>query len=124
MDHTIGMIVSTTIVVGIWLAPILGAYFENSQKRVGRFSFMIWVFLFYIIIPVFLWNMETGKWAHEIYAISLVIWKFTEFFVMQRYVRRARDCGFGKVIAYLSMIPFLNILTTFLLLISPTVKEA
>lgn len=113
--------------VAITLVPIIGVYFENSNKLLTRGYFVPLALIYGICIPLLLWSEETIGISVEYWAIAKFIWLITGYFVMQCYVRRARDAGFGKVIVYLSIIPFsiipfLNIITSLLLLIAPSVK--
>lgn len=120
-------LVTTILNVAIALIPILGVYFENSDKLLTRKYFVPLALVYGICIPLVLWSSETIGLTFEQWVIAKLIWLVTGYFVMQCYVRRARDAGFGKVIAYLSIIPFsiipfLNTLTSLLLLIAPSVK--
>ena len=49
------------------------------------------------------------------YLIAVV----ASWFLMQRYVRRAREAGKGKLLAYFSIVPVVNMVTTIVLLLLP-----
>lgn len=109
------LVVLAVIIFSIGL-PILAILNENTDQRLGRLHFLGW-----LVIPTAI-NVVASMIARGtqaellITAATGIIWLAIIYPLFQRYVRRARDAGMGKGIAYWSIVPLVNIVTTFILL--------
>jgi len=99
--------------------------FERSDKVIARGNFAVWVVVF-CVVPVLLSLIgpaSLGRSAAIVIGSFALVLIVGQWFLMQRYVRRARDAGMGKTIAYISILPIVNIVTTLILLTKPTKSE-
>ena len=104
--------------------PAVAVYREDSGLAMGRRDFALWVVLYLIVVVASL-----GVAADiESHSILLAGASFTgaavAYMFYQRVVRRARDAGLGKGIAYVAVIPLLNLVVFFLLIMQPGVPPA
>lgn len=104
--------------------PILAVYRENSSERLLRIGFLKWIGI-YVGIP-FLFNfvaglLQVGEVA--VSGIAVLIGLILVYPFYQRVVRRARDAGMGKGIAYLTIIPLVNLFTMLILLFKSSIDR-
>ena len=112
------------IVLLIFLLPVIAVAKEHTDQRINQIDFMYWV-LAYVGVPLVI-GFVGGLFAIEgipeliafIYSLAIV------FPFYQRVVRRARDAGMGKSIAYLAIVPVINIVIALILLIKPSAVAA
>ena len=104
--------------------PVLAIWKENSEQRLGRLKFFYWI-LAIVVVPFFI-RVVGGIFEAEVVPnlLAFIFLIAIIYPVYQRVVRRARDVGMGKMIAYLSVIPLVNIVTTLILLLKPSGGEA
>lgn len=104
------------VVLVLFGLPILAVAMENSDRRVNRQVFIYWICVFI----GFEFGMEfIGGWfgyGEEAGQIGMSVGFLMLYPLFQRYVRRARDIGKGKAIAYWSIVPIINLATTFILM--------
>ena len=104
------------VLVAIFGLPLLAIIMEKTDKRTKRLPFLYWLLGYYGLSFILnLVNVDSTVGVSLMAIVGLVMFVLLYPF-MQQYVRRARDAGMGKVIAYLSIIPFVNIITTLILL--------
>ena len=100
--------------------PALAVAKEDTELLTSRREFLLWITA-YIGVPMII-GLVGGLLGDD--GISQLIGLVFVFAVIyplyQRYVRRARDAGMGKNIAYLSIIPVVAFLTTIILLVKPS----
>ncbi len=93
------------------LLPIAAVLVENSERTISRLPFFGWVLAF-AFLPMII--SAIGGTVASLVVALLLVWP-----VYQRYVQRARDAGMGKLIAFLSIIPLVSLITTLILLFAP-----
>lgn len=112
--HWIIVLVAFLIIFGL---PVYAVYRENSNECLSRLGFLKWFGLYYLGVPIvsglalgfFGVEDKTIEGLGSLYGIMLM------YPLFQRVVRRARDAGMGKGIAYLTVIPLVNIITFLIL---------
>ncbi|MBT4934723.1 MAG: DUF805 domain-containing protein [Rhodospirillaceae bacterium] len=119
------LIIVLLLVGGMFGIPVLAIRKENTDIRLKRLQFLYWIIGGYLIIPaIFGYVMGTMQVETDtINAIGFLYGIAVAYPVFQRIVRRARDAGKGKKIAYLSIIPFVNIVTMLMLIFTRSVEE-
>lgn len=104
--------------------PILAIRSENSGHKLDRIGFLYWVAV-YFGVPVTIAAAGEAFGAQLIASLLAFVFAIAIIYpVYQRYVRRARDAGMGKMIAYVSVIPFVNLVTTLILLFKGSIGTA
>ena len=95
--------------------PVFAVISETSQIKIKRKEFLFWIAAWFGILIVT--KMLSSIIAIENFeSIGGLVFYGLMYPVYQRIVRRARDAGMGKLIAYLSIIPGVN-LPCFLILL-------
>ena len=104
------------VLLFIFGLPTLAVAKENSNLRTNRREFLLWI-VAYIGIPFVIGFIGALLDEADISQLIGVIFGLAIIYPLyQRFVRRARDVGMGKTIAYLSIVPLVNIITTLILL--------
>ena len=105
------------VILFIFLMPVIAIATEKTDLKTTRINFLIWLFgvslgsaVFGSIIPLIVEDQGAARIVVLVFGLCLV------FPLYRQYVRRARDSGMGKTIAYLSVIPLVNLITTLILL--------
>ena len=112
------------VVFVIFGLPVLAIIKENTGQKIGRLVFFYWI-LIYIGAPFVINYVGFAIGVDNITRpLSFVFWIALIYPIYQRTVRRARDAHMGKMIAYLSIIPLVNVVTTLILLSKPSSGEA
>lgn len=110
------------VVVVAIVVPVIAVYRENSDLTIRRGRFALWVLLFLIVAPTVV-NVVMEVLPHiAVYAVLAVIGGVITYFFYQRVVRRARDAGKGRRIAYIGVIPVVNLVVFVILMAVPTAK--
>ena len=110
------------IVLVFFGLPILAVYRENSSERLLRIGFLKWIGI-YVGIPI-LFNFVARLLLVEggaVLGIALLIGLILVYPFYQRVVRRARDAGMGKGIAYLTIVPLVSLFTILILLFKSSI---
>lgn len=108
------------VLVIVIAVPIVAVYRENSDLTIRRGRFALWVLLFLIVAPTAA-NVVMEVLPHiAVYAVLGVIGGVITYLFYQRVVRRARDAGKGKRIAYIGVIPIVNLIVFVILMAVPT----
>ena len=105
--------------------PIIAIATENSDKRTGRMELAFWFFgrLFCMPALILFVGAAAGQPAAAM-KLALVYCTVMMFFVYRRFVRRARDAGMGKTIAYLTVVPFVSLIAIPILLFKKSADPA
>lgn len=120
------VVLAALFVFGI---PALIIHFEKSEKKIGRARFSLWIFpllaLAILTEIAGLLARSAGVDAEPIINAPLAIVGLLIIFPFyRRVVRRARDAGMGKAIAYWSIVPIFGwLLYLYLLFKSPKATE-
>lgn len=96
--------------------PIWATASERTQKTLSRRDFLTWVLLLWVLIPVAASIARDAGGPIASLAV-LVLAAFLLFFYQQALVRRAREAGQPKKLAYLAIVPLLNIVIALYLLV-------
>lgn len=90
---------------------------ESSNKTTSRRNFSFWILGIFVICNVIfvVTNLVTNDEKISNLAV-FIIFIIASFPLYQRYVRRARDAGMGKTIAYISILPVANFVCPIILL--------
>jgi len=103
--------------------PAIAVRNERSNIRLRRSGFVWWVAIpMAIAFTMELAGAALGLVDFIVVGIISVLACAYEYFFFQRVVRRARDAGLGKAIAYWSIVPIVNIGTTLFLLFKPSAE--
>lgn len=97
----------------ILAVAVIAVVTENSEETTGRLTFLAWSLAF-MLVPSLV-SAVAGTMASFVLALVMT------YPVYQVYVRRARDAGMSKTIAYLSIVPLVSIVTSLILLFAPGV---
>ena len=103
--------------------PLLGVINENSEKRATRREFLYWVIAYFggaYLIQIL--GDLTGS-IEIAYPVSVIFVLAIAYPFYQRVVRRSRDAGMGKKIAYISVIPIVYFVCFLILLIKPSKEQ-
>jgi uncharacterized membrane protein YhaH (DUF805 family) len=116
MGFSIWELIILLVIFGV---PLVAVYRENSEHRINRLPFLLWVVAPYVVGLI--GGYLGGTLGSEGFGgfVGLVVALAISYLSYQRYVRRAREAGLGKLIAYLSVIPLVNVLTTLVLIFYP-----
>jgi len=107
------------ILLAIFGVPLVAVALERSNKRISRKEFLLWA------IGIVASSAALNFVLRELFGMAgTVVWFIAflaaSYFYQQALVRRARDAGHGKTLAYLAVIPVLNIAIMIYLLIKPS----
>ncbi|HEY5609231.1 MAG TPA: DUF805 domain-containing protein [Alphaproteobacteria bacterium] len=111
------------ILLAIFGVPLIAVALERSDRRLSRKEFLLWV------IGIVAGSAALNFVLRELFGMAgTVVWFIAflaaAYFYQQALVRRARDAGHGKTLAYLAIIPVLNIAIMIYLLIKPSQRGA
>lgn len=100
--------------------PALAIAKESSELLTSRREFLLWIAAA-LGVPLIIGTAVVLLGGDEKTAngIGMLFVFLIIYPLFQRYVRRARDAGMGKLIAYLSIIPGVILATTVILLLKP-----
>ena len=105
------------LIVVVIVAPIVAIYRENGNLTIRRGRFALWVLLYLIVAPTVVNVVAEILPNIAGYAIVAIIGAVITYLFYQRVVRRARDAGKGKRIAYVGVIPIANLVVFVILMI-------
>ena len=118
-----------------YLAALIAIYrHKDSERRVSRIDFA-WYAIPYLTPWIFGITSDLLKlnglastsgtenlyWSTEIFIVYISLFAYPLF---RQMMGRLNDCGGGTAIAYISLIPLINIFTVIYLLIKPTATSA
>lgn len=96
---------------------------EDSEHKIGRKTFALRTAISLLalassisLIVIVLGYGQISSIFHYVFGSSII------FFFYRQIVRRARDAGFGKKIAYVAVIPVLNALLIAFLLVKKSAR--
>ncbi len=105
------------LVVVVIVVPIVAIYRENGNLTIRRGRFALWILLYLIVAPTVVNVVAEILPNIAGYAIVAIIGAVITYLFYQRVVRRARDAGKGKRIAYVGVIPVANLVVFVILMI-------
>lgn len=105
------------LIVVVIVAPIVAIYRENGNLTIRRGRFALWVLLYLIVAPTVVNVVAEILPNIAGYAIVAIVGAVVTYLFYQRVVRRARDAGKGKRIAYVGVIPIANLVVFVILMI-------
>ena len=105
------------LIVVVIVAPIVAIYRENGNLTIRRGRFALWVLLYLIVAPTVVNVVAEILPDIAGYTIVAIIGAVITYLFYQRVVRRARDAGKGKRIAYVGVIPIANLVVFVILMI-------
>src|SRR3954447_5049539 len=114
--HWILVLLVLAILFGI---PIAATYRENSGAKLKRRGFAVW-----LIGIIALGLVEDFVTFSPVAIVFGIAWLLIAYLFQQAVVRRARDAGFGKKVAYYATIPLVNIVVCVFLLVKPSKPNA
>ena len=104
---------SILLVLGFFAAilavAVIAVVMENSEQTASRLTFLGWSLAFMFVPSIV--GAVAGSMASLLLALVMT------YPVYQCYVRRARDAGMSKTIAYLSIVPLVSLVTSLILLL-------
>lgn len=109
------LLVALVILIGV---PAVAVYRENSGLTMRRWPFVLWVALYLIVLPAvfgIVAQLLPGL-ATDVVLVVAGAWFVYVFY--QRLVRRAREAGKGKRIAYVGTIPLANLVVFVILMVT------
>lgn len=109
-----GVLVSLVILFGV---PAVAVYRENSDLTMRRGPFIAWTALLVIALPVVFVIVAEALPGLATYIVVLVAFACIIYVFFQRVVRRARDAGKGKRIAYIGILPLANFVVPIILMV-------
>lgn len=119
-------ILSWLLMLGVFVSyvvvPFLAVRTENSDSTTGSVTFLLWFVGGYIGPPVVAYYLGTALGAPFVvaaFAVSVV----TVFIVFRHFVRRARDAGLGRNIAFIAAVPLVTIGCAVFLSLLPSVPR-
>jgi uncharacterized membrane protein YhaH (DUF805 family) len=108
------------IFIVIFGVPITATLTENSDKVIKRRNFLYWI-VGYLSVPFFISYIGEFLNIGDITdGVSLLFILVGSYPFYQRIVRRARDVGMSKRIAFVSMIPIVFFVCIAILVIKPS----
>ena len=114
---------------GMMVIPIFVVAMENTDKCIGRLRFFFWTFgiaLIYVVafnlLEVIHLALPDSLYFLIMFAL-LVLAVCLEVMRFRRIVWRARDAGWGKLVAYLSIIPVVSLICLIALLIKRPLSQ-
>ena len=104
------------MVIGI---PLGAVALEGSGRRDSRRTWAMWVVGYIVGAPVLSGILAAllGETGGLVFLVAALVYAFLFY---QALARRARDAGHGKTLAYVAVIPLLNIAITLYLLFKPS----
>ena len=93
---------------------------ENSGLRVRRRDFAPWAGMCVFALPALASMVTASLPGAAVDAVLILAGTCITYVFQRRVVRRARDAGMGKRIAYIGAIPIVNLAVFVILLAAPT----
>ncbi|WP_299374987.1 hypothetical protein [uncultured Kiloniella sp.] len=118
--HFLILLVVFLVIFGV---PITAILTENSDKTIKRRNFLYWIVGFLSVPFLISYIGELWNVTEITDSVSLLFILIGSYPFYQRMVRRARDAGMSKRIAFVSMIPIVFFVCITILVIKPS-KEA
>ncbi len=113
-------LVVLVVLFGVFGLPILAVRKERTDIRISRIRYAGWLLAVLFVIPfavgVLAVLMGIPEGAEALGILSFIALAYPFF---QRVVRRARDAGRGKAIAYWAIVPVVSVVALLLLLFLP-----
>lgn len=119
-DPTFVLVEVFVIFAVLMAVPAVAVYRENSDLTMRRRPFVLWVLLYLIVLPPIgnaVANLVPGLATD---AVLSVLGGCIAYVFYQRVVRRVRDAGKGKRIAYIGVIPVANLVVYIILMVVRT----
>src|SRR4051794_6714045 len=114
--HWMLVLLVLAILFGI---PIIATYRENSGVKLKSSGFAIW-----LIGIIALGVVEDLVTFPSVAVAFSIAWLLIAYLFQRAVVRRVRDAGFGKKVAYYAIIPLVNIIVCIFLLMKPSKPDA
>ena len=113
------VLVALVLLIGV---PAVAVYREKSGQTMGRRDFVLWVVLYLIVLPVVVNIVAKIMPSLAVDGVLVLVGLCIAYIFYQRVVRRARDAGMGKRIAYIGAIPIANLVVFVILMVTRSAR--
>ncbi len=118
-SYTAVVLVTVLIALVLFIGvPAVAVYREKSDLTLGRRDFVLWVVLYLIVLPVVANVVAKIMPSLAVDGVLVLVGLCIAYIFYQRVVRRARDAGKGKRIAYVGAIPLANLVVFVILMVT------
>jgi hypothetical protein len=115
MEAVIFALMDVVIFILVFAIPIIGTRNENTNKTIGRLRFLAWFVLALLLLFI--------GFAGGLSIIIVAVFFIFSYFFQQAVVRRARDAGYSKRLAYWAIVPVANLCICIYLLFASSKRE-
>ena len=109
------VLIALVLFIGV---PAVAVYREKSELTMRRRDFVLWVVLYLIVLPVVANIVAKIMPSLAVDGVLVLVGLWIAYIFYQRVVRRARDAGMGKRIAYIGAIPVANLVVFVILMVT------
>ncbi len=109
------VLIALVLFIGV---PAVAVYREKSELTMRRRDFVLWVVLYLIVLPVVANIVAKIMPSLAVEGVLVLVGLWIAYIFYQRVVRRARDAGMGKRIAYIGAIPVANLVVFVILMVT------
>lgn len=111
------------IILLIFGIPLAAVATESSNKTTSRRNLSFWILGVFVVCNVTfaVTYLVTNDEKMSNFAV-FIFFIITSFPLYQQYVRRAREAGKGKTIAYISILPVANLVCPIILLFNSSAE--
>lgn len=109
------VLIALVLFIGV---PAVAVYREKSELTMRRRDFVLWVVLYLIVLPVVANIVAKIMPSLAVDGVLVLVGLWVAYIFYQRVVRRARDAGMGKRIAYIGAIPVANLVVFVILMVT------
>lgn len=109
------VLIALVLFIGV---PAVAVYREKSELTMRRRDFVFWVVLYLIVLPVVANIVAKIMPSLAVDGVLVLVGLWVAYIFYQRVVRRARDAGMGKRIAYIGAIPVANLVVFVILMVT------
>ncbi len=118
----IGIAFVLLVILGV---PAGAIFIERRQRRTGRLKFAVWtagvLILFFLLVMVM--GVADGAIPEDaglVFLAVLIVFGAAVFFYFRQLTRRVIDIGYNKSLAFIALIPFVNLIFVLLLVFLPS----
>ena len=109
------VLIALVLFIGV---PAVAVYREKSELTMRRRDFVLWIVLYLIVLPVVANIVAKIMPSLAVEGVLVLVGLWIAYIFYQRVVRRARDAGMGKRIAYIGAIPVANLVVFVILMVT------
>jgi hypothetical protein len=125
----VGAVVAGLGFIGWTASAVIAIRRETTGRRLARWPFASWWVPLVSLVLVLFARVPPELSSNLVFAFAclgfiVIAPPVFAFFFFQRVVWRASDAGFGKRIAYLTIIPIINVVTIAILAFAPSTVDA